>query len=90
MAIAVQPRGSGIRAFGAFEPLDIAADRCKGCGLCVGICPKGILELDASIVNELGYHPIRLIDAAVCTSCALCARICPDAVFAVFSQPRVR
>jgi 2-oxoglutarate ferredoxin oxidoreductase subunit delta len=86
MAIAVQPTRSGMRALEAFEPLDIAVDRCKGCGLCVAVCPKGILELDVSIVNELGYHPVRLTDAASCTSCALCARVCPDAVFAVYAR----
>jgi 2-oxoglutarate ferredoxin oxidoreductase subunit delta len=73
----------------AFEPLDIAAGRCKGCGLCVGVCPKSILELDVSTVNELGHHPVRLTDAAACTSCALCARVCPDAVFGVYARPRM-
>ena len=36
-----------------------------------------VLELDASVVNRLGYHPVRLTDAGACTSCVLCARICP-------------
>jgi 2-oxoglutarate ferredoxin oxidoreductase subunit delta len=72
-----------------FEPLAIASDRCKGCGLCVAVCPKHVLELTDSIVNDLGYHAVRLTDAAACTSCALCARICPDAVFAVYARPRV-
>ena len=89
MAIAVPPIRSERHAPVAFEPLDIAVDRCKGCGLCGAVCPKGVLELDGSIVNELGYHPVRLIDAAACTSCALCARICPDAVFGVFARPRL-
>ena len=71
-----------------FVPLEIDTDRCKGCGLCVEVCPKGILALESSIVNALGYHPVRLADAAPCTSCALCARICPDAVFAVYARPR--
>jgi len=73
-----------------FEPLDIATDRCKGCELCVHICPKHCLVLDDTIVNALGYHPVRLTDAAACTSCALCARICPDAVFAVYARPKDR
>jgi 2-oxoglutarate ferredoxin oxidoreductase subunit delta len=88
MAIAVRSITSGPNTREAFEPLDIAVDRCKGCGLCVSICPKNVLVLDVSIVNELGYHPVRLTDAAACTSCALCARICPDSVFAVFARPR--
>jgi 2-oxoglutarate ferredoxin oxidoreductase subunit delta len=86
MAVAVQPAWSGVRALGFFEPLDIAVNRCKGCGLCVSVCPKDVLELDVAVVNQLGYHPVRLTDAAACTSCALCARICPDTVFAVFAQ----
>jgi 2-oxoglutarate ferredoxin oxidoreductase subunit delta len=72
----------------AFEPLDIASDRCKGCELCVVACPKDVLELDQSVVNALGHHPVRLTDPAACTSCALCARVCPDSVFSVYARPR--
>jgi 2-oxoglutarate ferredoxin oxidoreductase subunit delta len=69
--------------------LAIAVDRCKGCGLCVSICPKHVLLLDERIVNALGYHPVRLVDAPACTSCVLCARICPDAVFTVYLGSKV-
>ena len=72
----------------AFEPLDIDSERCKGCGLCVDACPKHVLTLDDSVVNERGYHPVRLSDAAECTSCALCARACPDVVFTIYARPR--
>lgn len=72
----------------AFEPLDIARERCKGCGLCVAACPKAILTLEPGIVNALGHHPVKLTDAKRCTSCALCARVCPDAVFAVYALPK--
>ena len=68
-----------------FAPLAIAADRCKGCELCITACPHHVLELDLSIVNSLGYHPVRLTDPVGCTSCVLCARVCPDAVFTVFA-----
>lgn len=72
----------------AFEPLDIASERCKGCSLCIDVCPKHVLALDDAVVNERGYHPVRLIDAPACTSCALCARVCPDVVFTVYARPR--
>lgn len=65
--------------------VEIATDRCKSCELCVGVCPKHVLELDRTRVNVLGHHPIRLTDHDACTSCALCARICPDAVFTVYA-----
>jgi 2-oxoglutarate ferredoxin oxidoreductase subunit delta len=67
------------------EPIDIATDRCKGCGLCVAECPKHVLELDEEMVNALGYHPARLTDADHCTSCAICARICPDTAFTIYA-----
>lgn len=73
----------------AFEPVEIATERCKGCELCIGVCPKHVLELDLSSVNGIGHHPVRLTDPGPCTSCALCARVCPDAVFTIYARPRV-
>jgi 2-oxoglutarate ferredoxin oxidoreductase subunit delta len=89
MAVATGPAATELGAREPFAPLEIAGDRCKGCGLCVDVCPRHVLALEESIVNELGYHPVRLTDSTTCTSCALCARICPDAVFAVYARPRV-
>ena len=71
-----------------FQPLEIETDRCKGCSLCIDVCPKGVLELDPAVINPLGYHPVRLMDAAACTSCARCARVCPDAVYTVYVRPK--
>ena len=71
-----------------WTPLAIAQEYCKGCELCVAACPKGVLTLDRARVNELGYHPVTLLEAAGCTSCAFCARVCPDAVFTVWARPR--
>jgi 2-oxoglutarate ferredoxin oxidoreductase subunit delta len=73
---------------GAPPPLAVAVERCKGCELCLTACPHGVLALDVTVVNRLGYHPVRLTDAAGCTSCVICARVCPDAVFTVFAPPK--
>ncbi len=63
--------------------LTIAQDTCKGCGLCVDVCPKGILALSKDIINVKGYHPVTITDESQCIGCASCARMCPDVVFKV-------
>ena len=63
-------------------------DRCKGCGLCVSVCPAHILELADDRFNAKGYRPIEVTDPGACTGCATCATICPDVVFTVYRQKR--
>ena len=58
-------------------------DRCKGCGLCVEVCPKKIIFLDESITNRKGYHPATVKDMDQCIGCANCARMCPDSIITV-------
>ena len=57
-------------------------ERCKGCGLCVNVCPKKLLALSGHI-NTKGYHPVEITDQAACIGCAFCALMCPDAVIKV-------
>ncbi len=58
-------------------------DLCKGCALCINVCPKKIIELETKEVNNKGYHPAHCIDQAQCIGCAFCARMCPDCVITV-------
>ena len=58
-------------------------DSCKGCGLCVAVCPKKILKLDEEKINAKGYHPATCFDLEACIGCANCATICPDVVITV-------
>lgn len=58
-------------------------DRCKGCSLCIDVCPKKILALNTSDVNCSGYYPISCTDMSKCIGCAFCAIICPDCVITV-------
>ena len=61
----------------------ISADVCKGCGLCTSVCPKQIVELDRTRLNEKGYNPATVTDAEACIACAMCAIICPDSAIKV-------
>jgi 2-oxoglutarate ferredoxin oxidoreductase subunit delta len=43
---------------------------CKGCGLCVDYCSRGVIKMD-------GVLPV-VVDAEKCTRCMQCEAICPD------------
>lgn len=58
--------------------------RCKGCGLCVRVCPKQLILLSEHI-NNYGYTPALFMDSDMrCTGCALCASMCPDVAILVY------
>ena len=71
-----------------FRPVLVAAERCKGCGLCIDVCAPGALALDTGQVNAMGHHPVDLVNPDACTGCAKCARMCPDAALTIFAPPR--
>lgn len=59
------------------------SDLCKGCGLCVSACPKGILKIDTDKINQKGYSPAVMTDQDKCIGCAFCATMCPDCIITV-------
>jgi 2-oxoglutarate ferredoxin oxidoreductase subunit delta len=68
----------------------VREDRCKGCGLCVSVCPVEILQLAEERFNVKGHTPVEVTDPEKCTGCAMCATICPDVVFTVYRRRRQR
>jgi len=58
-------------------------DRCKGCKLCVAVCPKKIVYINNEKINKKGFHPAGCSDESICIGCASCARICPDCVIKI-------
>ena len=61
----------------------IAADSCKGCGLCVSVCPENVLAIETAQVNLKGYFPVSVTAEEDCIGCLSCALICPDVVFTI-------
>lgn len=58
-------------------------ERCKGCGLCVEVCPKNIISLSRTKINHKGYRPAGVEEMDKCIACTNCATICPDCVITV-------
>jgi len=67
--------------------IKIYTERCKGCGLCVTVCPKGSLVISKRS-NKKGYFPVEQADSD-CTACAACAIICPDAAIEVWLDSNI-
>lgn len=63
--------------------LTFNTEMCKGCGLCVEACPKGLIIIDRNSLNAKGYNFASISDMTACTGCAFCARTCPDCVIKV-------
>jgi 2-oxoglutarate ferredoxin oxidoreductase subunit delta len=55
---------------------------CKGCGLCVSVCPKNVLEINKQ-VNSKGYFPAYQARPEDCITCALCCTMCPDVAITI-------
>ncbi len=60
----------------------IDSERCKGCELCVGVCPRHVLGMSATL-NSAGVHFPETLIAADCIGCRLCAIICPEAAIEI-------
>lgn len=55
----------------------INREKCKGCMLCVSVCPKGLIKQDTKL-SKRGIKPV-IFAGDGCSGCASCVLICPDA-----------
>ena len=60
----------------------IDKDRCKGCGLCVIVGPKKVLEISNEL-NTKGYFPAYQARPEDCIHCAICCTMCPDVAITI-------
>lgn len=59
-------------------------ERCKGCKICVALCPQGVLQ-ESKTVNGKGYHYPEIVPGmeTECVHCEFCTLVCPE--FAIFT-----
>ncbi len=65
----------------AYEHI-IDDERCKGCELCVTVCPKKVLELSDES-NTMGYFPVKQARPEDCVFCTTCCIMCPDVAITI-------
>jgi len=65
----------------------IETNRCKGCGLCVTVCPKNVLELSDQ-VNVKGYFPAYQARPEDCIHCTMCCIMCPDVAITITKESK--
>lgn len=63
--------------------LKIIRQYCKGCGLCVNVCPNGCLDLIDYPESKFGIR-VNVAAEEFCIGCQLCELRCPD--FAIFAN----
>ncbi|MDQ0286268.1 2-oxoglutarate ferredoxin oxidoreductase subunit delta [Desulfofundulus luciae] len=51
--------------------IEVRQSWCKGCGICVALCPKGVLVLDDS-------GKVAVANPGQCIGCGRCEIHCPD------------
>jgi ferredoxin len=54
----------------------IETENCKGCSLCITVCPSKQLSLSGKF-NKLGYNYIQVKNDN-CNGCGLCYYTCPE------------
>jgi 2-oxoglutarate ferredoxin oxidoreductase subunit delta len=62
----------------------INMERCKGCGLCITVCPRNSIVISQES-NRSGYFPAQPTNID-CTGCARCAIICPEGIIEVYLE----
>jgi 2-oxoglutarate ferredoxin oxidoreductase subunit delta len=71
--------------------VSIDPERCKGCQLCLSVCPKKTIGL-ASVPNQGGYIVAVSLNGktAPCSGCLACTDVCPDSAISVYRRRQAK
>ncbi|MCK5451412.1 MAG: 4Fe-4S binding protein [Candidatus Omnitrophica bacterium] len=62
--------------------INIDKEKCKGCMLCIGVCPMKILKASGK-VNSRGLEYVEVENPEKCTGCGMCVMVCPDCAIVI-------
>ena len=69
--------------------ITIDRERCKGCYLCIEVCPNKLIFISDRL-NQQGYYPAEAKenekDGKGCKACMMCSTICPDVAIEVYRE----
>ncbi len=65
--------------------IEIDQERCKGCGLCISVCPMKVIDFSEGF-NSKGYHPAEAKYVDKCIACGFCYNMCPDTCITVYRE----
>ena len=65
--------------------ITIDKNHCKGCELCVRVCPQKIISMSKEITVK-GYFYAQVHDPSKCLGCKICAVTCPDVAIEVHAN----
>ncbi len=60
--------------------VEIVEEWCKGCDICVKMCPERCLRLNEKLIAELALPDL-------CTGCRMCEWLCPDFAIKITNTP---
>ncbi|AEF96925.1 4Fe-4S dicluster domain-containing protein [Methanotorris igneus] len=62
--------------------ISINENFCKGCDICIEVCPKKVFEKSKKL-NKKGIYPPIPVNEDKCVKCMLCVLQCPDQAISV-------
>ncbi len=64
--------------------INILLHFCKGCEICVEVCPKGVLEM-IDVNDRWEGTLVDIVNIETCNACMLCEVQCPDFAIEVYN-----
>jgi len=65
--------------------IEINHDWCKGCWICIELCPNGVYSKSENITSK-GKPQVQIKKIESCTGCMQCEFLCPDLAISVIKN----